>query len=38
MQYILSEITFTNDVYLSDIQLMKESAKEAIKIINKQYH
>lgn len=38
MQYILSEITFTNDVYLSDIQLMKESAKEAIRLINKQYH
>jgi hypothetical protein len=37
VKYVLSEIVFINDVYLSDINLMKESAKEAIKLINKQY-
>jgi hypothetical protein len=38
VQYIVSEIMFNNDVYLSDINFMKESAKKAIEQINKQYH
>lgn len=37
VQFILSEITFDNDLYLNDIMLMKESAKEAIRLIDKQY-
>ena len=36
-KYILSEILFNNDIYLSDLDSMKFYARKSIDLINKQY-